>query len=85
MASNKTHSGARLAARTLARVLDVRTGDEQSSPKYTRRLSQEAGISKSCVMRVTHSDLKLFPYKVRILQAQSQARREPALRILPEY
>ena len=71
--NNKTHSGARLTARTPARVQDVRTRLEQSPRKSTRRLSQEVGISRSFVMRVIHSDLKLFPYKVQILQAQSQA------------
>lgn len=73
--ANKTHSGARLTARTSARVQDLRTWLEQSPRKSTRRLSQEVGISSS-VTRVTHSDLKLFPYKVHMLSAQSQANKD---------
>jgi len=53
-----TISDARWTARTPARVPDVRT---------------QVGISRTSMMRVIHSDLKLFPYKVQILQAQNQA------------
>ena len=67
-----THSGAPLTARTPARVQDIRTRLEQSPQKSTRRMSQEVWISSS-VMRVIHSDLKLFPYRVQVLDAQSQA------------
>ena len=39
--------------------------------KSTRRLSQENGISKTSVLRILHDDLKLFPYKIQILQRQT--------------
>ena len=73
VANNKTHTGARLTARTPALVQDIRTRVEQSPRKSTRLLSPEVRISRSSMMRVSHSDLKLFPYKVQILEAQSQA------------
>jgi len=72
VANNKTHSGVPLTARTPAGVQDIRTRLEQSPQKSTTRMSQEVWISSS-VMRVIHSDVKLFPYKVQVLDAQSQA------------
>ena len=39
--------------------------------KSTRRLSQENGISRTSVLRILHDDLKLFPYKIQILQRQT--------------
>ena len=39
--------------------------------KSTRGLSQENGISRTSVLRILHDDLKLFPYKIQILQRQT--------------
>ena len=68
---NKGHSGRQVTVRTPANVQAVREHLEQSPRKSTRRLSQEVGISRATVQRVIHNDLKLFPYKVQILQKQT--------------
>ena len=44
---------------------------EESPRKSTCRLSQETGILKKTVLRILHDDLKLFPYKIQILQRQT--------------
>ena len=33
--------------------------------------SQETGISRTSILRILHDDLKLFPYKIQILQRQT--------------
>ena len=71
--NNKGHCGPKFTARTPAHVQDVRARLQQSPRKSTRRLSQQVGISSRSVRRIIHGDLKLFPYKVQILQAQTQA------------
>ena len=70
---NKGHFGPKVTARTSASVQDVRDHLEQSPRKSTRQLSQQVGISRASVRRIIHSDLKLFHYKVQILQAQTKA------------
>ena len=40
-------------------------------PKSTRRLSQKTGISRTSVLRIPHDNLKLFPYKIQILQRKT--------------
>ena len=44
---------------------------EESPRKSTRRLSQETGISRTSVLRILHNELKLFRYKIQILQRQT--------------
>ena len=67
---NKGHSGRYVTVRTVRKHL------EQSPRKSIRRLSQEVGISRTTVQRTIHNDLKLFPYKVQILQKQTDANKE---------
>ena len=52
-------------------VQNLRERFEESPRQSTRRLSQEVGISRSPATRILHDDLKLFPYKVQILQRQT--------------
>ena len=73
---NKGHSGRYVTVRTSANVQAVRKHLEQSPRKSTRRLSQEVGISRTTVQRIIHNDLKLFSYKVQILQKQADANKE---------
>ena len=61
---NKGHSGQQVTVRTPANGQAV---------KSTRRLSQEVGTSWATVQRVIHTDLHKFPYKVPILQKQTDA------------
>ncbi|XP_076047220.1 uncharacterized protein LOC143028735 [Oratosquilla oratoria] len=71
--NEKGNCGPKLTARRPpAHIQDVRDHLEQSPRMSTRRLSQQVGISRRSVRRIIHSDLKLFPYKVQILQAQTQ-------------
>ena len=44
---------------------------EESSRKSTCCLSQETGILRKSFLRILHDDLKLFPYKIQILQRQT--------------
>ena len=74
--NNKGHSGPPSTATTPDHVQDVRAHLEQSPRKSTRRLSQEVGISRTSVRRIIHRDLKLFPYKVQVLQAQTQVNKD---------
>ena len=73
---NKGHIGPPSTATPPPHVQDVRAHLEQSPRKSTRRLSQEVGISRTSVRRIIHGDLKLFPYKVQVLQAQTQANKD---------
>ena len=57
-------------------VQTVRERLEQSPQKPTKRLSQEVSTSRMTVQRVIHNDLKLFPYKVQILQKQTDVNKE---------
>ncbi|XP_076043750.1 uncharacterized protein LOC143026855 [Oratosquilla oratoria] len=71
--NNKGYFGPKVTARTPANIKDVRDHLHQSPRKSTLRLSQEVGISRISGRRIIHSDLKLFPYKVQIIQAQTEA------------
>ena len=44
---------------------------EESPRKPPRRPSQETGILRTSVLRYFHNDLKLFAYKIQILQRQT--------------
>ena len=52
-------------------IQNLRERHEDFSRKSTRRLSQETGTSRTSVLRILHDDLKLFPYKIQILQRQT--------------
>ena len=73
---NKGHSGWYVAVRTRANVQAERKHLEQSTQKSTRRLSQEVGISRTTVQRIIHNDLKLFLYKVQIVQKQTDTNKD---------
>ena len=70
--NNKDHFGPKFTARTLAHIQDVTTWLQQSARKSIRRLSQRVVMSSRSLCRIIHNDLKLFPYKVQILQPQTQ-------------
>ena len=65
--ANKGRSGRPCAVKTPNIVENLRERLEES-PRKSTRLSQKVGISRSSVMRILHDDLKLFPYKIQILQ-----------------
>ena len=44
---------------------------EESHRKSTCHLSQETDVSRKSFLRILHNDLKLFPYKIQILQRQT--------------
>ena len=73
-----------VTVRILANVQAVRKHLEQSSQKSTRRLSQEVGISITTVQRVIHNAVKLFPYKVQILQKQTKEERSEFCQTISE-
>ena len=52
-------------------IQNLRGRHEDFPRKPTRRLSQKTGISKTSILRILHDDLKLFPYKILILQRQT--------------
>ena len=73
---DKAHSGRYVTVRAHANVQVVRKHLEQSPRKSTRRLPQEVSISRTTGYRGIYNDLKLFPYKVQILQKQTDANRK---------
>ena len=73
---NKGHSGQYVTARTGPNVQAERKHLEQSPQKSTQRLPQEVGISRMTEQRIIHNDLKMLPYKVQILQKQTDANEE---------
>ena len=52
-------------------IQNLREQHEESPRKSTCCLSQETGISRKSFLRIFHDDLKLFPYKIQILQRQT--------------
>ena len=52
-------------------IQNLREHHGESPRKSTRRLSQETGISRTSVLRILHNELKLFCYKIQILQRQT--------------
>ena len=43
----------------------------KSPRKSTCHLSQETDVSRKSFLKILHNDLKLFPYKIQILQRQT--------------
>ena len=52
-------------------IQNFRERHEESPRKSTCRLSQETVVSRKSFLRILHDDLKLFPYKIQILQRQT--------------
>ena len=69
--ANKGRSGRPRSVKTPNNVQNLRERLEESPRKSTRRLLQEVGISRSSVLRILLDDLRLFPYKIQILQRQT--------------
>lgn len=67
----KGNSGRPRSATNQENIEVVRERLEASPRKSTRRLSQETAISRSSVLRIIHKELNAFPYKIQILQQQT--------------
>ena len=52
-------------------IQNLRERHEESHRKSTCSHSQETGISRTSVLRMLNDDLKLFPFKIQILQRQT--------------
>ena len=52
-------------------IQNLRERYEDFPRKSARPLLQETGISRTSVLRIFHDDLKFFPYKIQILQRQT--------------
>ena len=52
-------------------IQSLRKRHEDFPRKSTLCLSKETGILRTSVLRILHDDLKLFPYKIQILQRQA--------------
>ena len=76
---NKGHSRWLRSGRTDNNIDNVREHLAMSPRKSPRRLSQEADLSRTSVMRIVHQDLHMFPYKIQILQAQIAANKAERL------
>ena len=55
----------------LENIQNLQECHEESPTKSTCRLSQETDVSRKSFFRILHIDLKLFPYKIQILQWQT--------------
>ena len=59
-------------------IQNLRERHEDFPRKSTHHLLQETGVSRTSVLRILHDDLKHFPYKIQILQRQTdQNKAEP--------
>ena len=52
-------------------IQNLQERHEETPIKLTCYLSQETGVSKKSFSRIFHDDLKLFPYKIQVLQRQT--------------
>ena len=68
--ANKVRSFRPCSVKTPNNVQNLRERFEESFRKSTL-LAQEVGLSRSSAMRILHDDLQLFPYKIQILQRQT--------------
>ena len=68
--AHKGHNGWHHSVTIPENIQNLRERLEESPRKSPRRLSQETGILKTSVLRYFH-DLKLFAYKIQILQRQT--------------
>ena len=74
--NNKGNSGRPLPPRTPNRIETLRDRLQESPRMSTRLLQQEEGIQKLSVTQILQQDLKLFPYKIKILQHQTERNKE---------
>ena len=69
--NHRCNSGRRRSAINEENIELVRDRLEASPRKSTRRLSQEKAISRSSVLRIIHKEINAYPYKIQILQHQT--------------
>ena len=69
--AHKRQDGQHLSAIIPENIQNLRELLEESPRISTRLLSQETGISRTSVSRILHDDLNLFPYKIQLLQRQT--------------
>ena len=69
--AHKDHNGRHRSAIIPENTQNLRESLEESPRKSTRRLSQETDISRTSILRILHDGLKLFSYKIQILQTQT--------------
>ena len=68
--ANKVCNGRPCSVKTPNNDQNLRKRFEESFRKSTR-LSQEVGLSRLSAMRILPDDLQLFPYKIQMLQRQT--------------
>ena len=66
-------------------IQSLRKRHEDFPRKSTLCLSKETGILRTSVLRILHDDLKLFPYKIQILQRQADQNKSERDTILWRY
>ena len=57
-------------------IQNLRECHEEFPRKSTCYLSQETGVSRKSFLRIFYDDLKLFPYKIQILQRRTDQKAE---------
>ena len=67
----KCHSGQHRSAVIPENIQNLEERLEESPRKSTCCLSQETRILRISVLRILHDELKLFSYKIQILQKQT--------------
>ena len=75
----KGNSGRPPTTRGQDTIEDVRNRLNQSPRKSIRKLSQEVRMSKSSLQRLLRRDFSFHPYKVHVLQEQSEANKTDRL------
>ena len=69
----KSKSGSQKTVRTAQNIERVRETIVRSPQLSSSRLSQILNISQTSVVRILKQDIKMFPYKIQILQTQTDA------------
>jgi hypothetical protein len=65
---NLPHTGRPRSARKEENIERVRASIEDEPQTFTRRRSRELGLSRTSLRRILTKDLKMFPYKIQLVQ-----------------
>ena len=76
---DKKRFGPELTVRTPENIEKIRKKLEDSPKRSQRWLSRETKIPKTTIRRIIRDELKLFPYKIHILQTQTHQNKQQRL------
>ena len=71
--SNASHASRQRTGRSDENIEAVRASIEETPTTSSCRRSQESDIARTTLRRITHSDLKMFPYKIQMTRKLNPA------------